>query len=408
MAAIGERMKNAWNAFMGRDPTEYYGTGFYSVTRPGRPTMRYGIDRTIATSIYNQIAVDCSSITINHVRLDDDGRFLSIENSSLNRALTLDPNIDQTGRGLIRDAVMSMLDEGVVAIVPVETSIDPNTTDSYKIYQLRTGKIIEWFPKHVRVEVYNDRTGHREQIILEKRFVSIIENPFYPIMNEPNSTLQRLVRVLAQLDRTNDELSNGRLDMIIQLPYVIKSEARKKEAEKRRKEIVAQLKDSQYGIAYTDGTEKVIQLNRSLENNLWEQAKELKEELFNQLGFSQSIFDGTADEATMLNYNNRTIEPIMSAITEEMERKWISKTAQSQNQGIRFFREPFKLVPVQQIADIADKFTRNEIISSNEMRAVIGMKPSKDPKADELRNSNLNHPDENEKVVVEEEITEKE
>lgn len=392
--AVGERFKNAWNAFLGRDPT-YRQTGYYgSYYRPDRYRLSRGNDRSLVTSIYNQIAVDCSSIDIKHVRLDDEGNYKETMNSSLNRALTLEANIDQTGRDLIRDSVLTLLEQGCVAIVPVDTTKDPDKTDSYEIITLRAGKVIEWFPNEVLVELYNQLNGQKQQILLQKGYVAIVENPFYAIMNEPNSTAQRLIRVLNQLDRTNEENSAGKLDLIVQLPYPIRSPAKRKFAEDRRKDIEAQLTGSQYGIAYTDVSEKVIQLNRGIENNLWVQAKELKEDLYSELGFSPAIFNGTADEKTFLNYYNRTIEPIMSSIAENMERKWLSLTAQSQKQAIRYFRDPFKLIPVEQVAEIGDKFTRNEIMTSNEVRSKVGLKPSDDPKADELRNANLNHPDE--------------
>lgn len=394
MPPLGERLKNAWSAFTGRDPTMNYISGYSYPHSQSRHQISRNNLRSVVSSVYNQIAVDCAAIDIRHVRLDEENHFKETIDSNLNRCLNRSANLDQTARALILDVVISMLDEGVVGILPIETSANPSLTESYDIYQLRTAKIMEWFPKHVRVEVYNQETGQKQQIIVEKRNIAIVENPFYYIMNEPNSTAQRLIRVLNQLDRSNEESSAGKLDLIVQLPYIIKTEARRKQAEERRKSIEAQLTGSQYGIAYTDSTEKVIQLNRSLENNLWNQAKELQEDLFNQLGFSKAIFDGTADEKTMLNYNNRTIEPILSAIVEEMERKWLSRTAITQHQAIRFFKDPFKLVPVAQLAEISDKFTRNEIMTSNEIRGVIGMQPSKDPKADELRNSNLNHPDE--------------
>lgn len=401
MPLIGDRLKNAWNAFMGRDPTRsYFGYGQGSGMNPYRPRLIRGNLKKVVSSVINQISVDCSSININHVRLNDDGNYLETIDDSLNRVLTREANIDQTGRAFIRDAVVSMLDEGVVALIPFELDIDPYDTDSYKVLKARTGRIIQWYPEHVLVEAYNELTGRKEELMVEKRITPIIENPFFEVMNEPNSTAQQLMRVLTQLDRTNEQNSSGKLDLIVQLPYPIKSDAKKIQAEQRRKMIDEQLIGAQHGIAYIDGTEKVIQLNRSLENNLWEQAKELTIQLFNELGFSESIFNGTADEATMLNYNNRTIEPIMTAIVEEMDRKWLSRTAQTQKQAIRFFKDPFKLVPVAQLAEISDKFTRNEIMSSNEIRSVIGMKPSDDPKADELRNSNLNHPDESGKTDV--------
>lgn len=394
---ISTRLKNTWNAFMGRDPTyPYYNYGGFAVSsRPDRPRLSHNNLKTIVASVYNQIAVDCASVNINHVRVDENNKYKeTIKDSSLNRALTKSANLDQTGRALIADTVISMLDEGVIAVVPTITDKDPEKSSTFDIYELRVGKIIEWQPQHVRIELYNPLTGQKLQKLFEKRVVAIIENPFYATMNEPNSTGQRLTRLLNQLDDSNDEIAANRLDLIVQLPYVIKSTARQKQAEKRRKEIEAQLTGSKYGIAYTDGTEKVIQLNRGIENNLWEQAEALKKDLYNELGFSESIFNGTADEKTMLNYHNRVIAPILTAITEEMERKWISQTAQTQGQAIRFFKDPFKLVPVNQLAEIADKFTRNEIMSSNEIRSVIGMKPADDPKADELRNANLNHPDE--------------
>lgn len=392
--AVRERLKNVWNAFLGRDPTyrSYY-NGYASSYNPSRQRGFISNDKSTVRSIFNQIAVDCSSVNVNHVKLNEDGKFEKIIDDSLNRALTRDANVDQTGRAMIREAVFNMLDEGCVAIVPVVTDGDPTVTDSYKVEELRVGKVVEWLPRHVQVDLYNEDKGIHEQVVLEKRFVAIVENPFYSIMNEPNSKVQRLYRLYKQLDSMNEAVSGNKLDLIIQFPYTVKSEAKKKMAEQRRQDIEAQLTSGQYGIAYTDGTEHVIQLNRSLENNLWTQVKELETQLYNQLGLSQAIFDNTADEKTMLNYNNRTIEPILSAITEEMERKWISRTAQTQRQAIRFFKDPFKLVPVAQLAEIADKFTRNEIMTSNEIRAVISMLPAKDPRADQLVNSNLNQPD---------------
>lgn len=396
MPLVRERFKNAWNAFTGRDPTPTFDfqMGYATSFRPDRVQLSRNNLKSVVSSVYNQIAVDCASVAIRHVRLDENEKFVETIDDSLNRALRRRANIDQTGRALIQDIVLSMLDEGYVAVVPTVTDVDPSNTDGYKIYELRVGKILQWRPYDVLVELYNDLTGEKKQRWCEKRTTAIIENPFYETMNEPNSTAKRLIKVLNQLDRTNDENSSGKLDLVIQLPYLVKSEARLKQAEKRRKDIEAQLTASQYGIAYIDGTEKIVQLNRGIENNFWTQATELKADLYNQLGFSDSIFNGTADEQTMLNYNNRTIEPIMSAITENMELKWISETAYSQKQGIRFFKDPFKLVPVSQIAEIADKFTRNEIMTSNEVRSIVGMKPIDDPKADELRNANLNHPDE--------------
>lgn len=399
MAIFGNRVKNVWNAFLGRDPTQKSGAySFMSEYRPDRlRSIRVG-KKQIVSAIYNQISVDCAAIDIKHVRLDDEGRYKETIDDSLNWCLSRSANIDQTGRTLIRDAVFSMLDEGAIAIVPVDCSEDPEKTDSYDIESLRVGKIVEWLPSEVRVEVYDELTGQKKQRLLSKRYVAIVENPFFSIMNEPNSVAQRLQKVLSQLDRMNDESVSGKLDLIIQLPYMVKSEAGRRRADQRRKDIVAQLTGNQYGIAYTDGSERIVQLNRPLENNLWEQAKELQTQLFNQLGFSEAIYNGSADEKTMLNYQNRTIEPILTAITEEMERKWLSRTAVSQNQAIRFYKNPFKLVPVNQLAEIVDKFTRNEVMSSNEFRAIIGLKPSNDPKADQLINSNLNHPEEKEQM----------
>lgn len=397
MAFPFDRFKLAWNAFMGRDPTvtKYWYGG--SGTRPDRTRHRIQNERSTINSIYNRMAVDASSIDIKHVRLNDDGNYDETMKSHLNDVLTKEANIDQTGRTMIRDVVYSMLDEGCIALVPTDLTADPNVTESYEVLEARVGKVVEWYPQKVRVEVYNETTGKKEEVIVDKRYTPIIENPFYSIMNEPNSTLQRLLRVLNQLDRVNEQNSAGKMDLIIQLPYPTKTDARKREAEDRRKNLEEQLTGSQYGVGYIDASEKVIQLNRSVENNLWNQAKELKEELFNQLGMTMEILNGTADEKTMLNYYSRIIEPILTAIIEETERKWISKTAQSQGQAVRFFRDPFKLVPVSNIADIADKFTRNCIMTSNEMRSKIGLVPSKDPKADQLINSNLNQPEEESK-----------
>lgn len=396
MPRLGERLKNGWNAFFGRDPTrvEYQQIGYSTGYRQDRKRLSVNNIRTIVNSIYNQIAVDVSSVDVNHVRLNEKNQFLETIDDSLNQCLTVSANLDQTGRDLIRDVVLTMFDKGVAAIVPVDTDLNPRYTESYKIYSIRVGEIVQWYPQHVLVNLYNEHTGQREEVLLEKRMVAIVENPFYSIMNETNSTAQRLVRTLNHIDSVNDELSAGKLDLIIQLPYIIKSDEKRREADKRRKEIEAQLRSSKYGIAYADGTERIVQLNRSLENNLWTQVKDLTTQLYNQLGFSESIFNGTAKEEDMLNYNNRVVNPIITAITEEMHRKFLSRTARSQKQAIRYFKDPFRLVPVNQIAEIADKFTRNEIMSSNEIRSVIGLKPSEDPKADELRNSNLNHPDE--------------
>ena len=393
---ISSRIKHAWNAFLNRDPTdmykEHYAGGTYY--RPDRIVLSRGNQRSIVTSIYNRIALDVAAIDINHCRLDDEGRFKEYIDSSLNNCLSLEANIDQSSRAFIQDAVMSMFDEGCVAIIPVDTDDDPNDTNSYNILSMRTGKIVKWYPAHVRVEAYNERTGKREEITLPKSDVAIIENPLYAVMNEPNSTLQRLMRKLVLLDTVDEQTSSGKLDLIIQLPYVVKSPTRKEQAEQRRKDIESQLIGSKYGIAYTDGTEKIVQLNRPVENNLMKQIEYLTSMLYSQLGITQSIMDGTADEKTMLNYNTRTIEPIVSAIVDEMIRKFLTKTARSQKQTILFFRDPFKLIPVNDIAEIADKFTRNEILTSNEIRQIVGRKPSSDPKADQLINSNISQPSE--------------
>ena len=384
-----DRLRHGWNAFMNRDPTYAQDLGPSYYYRPDRPRFTRGNERSIVTSVYNRIALDASAITIQHVRLDENGRFLSTIDSDLNKCLTLDANIDQTGRAFLQDAVMSMLDEGCVALVPVETDVDPNDTDSYKIFSIRTGKIVEWRPQHVKVRVYDERTGRKEDITLSKSSVAIVENPLYAVINEPNSTMQRLIRKLSLLDVTDEQTASGKLDLIIQLPYIIKTEARRQQAEQRRKDIEMQLAGSKYGIAYTDGTEHITQLNRSVENNLMKQVEYLTSMLYSQLGITQTILDGTADEKTMINYYTRTIEPIVSAIVDEMKRKFLTKTARSQRQSIEFFRDPFKLVPVNDIAEIADKFTRNEILTSNEIRQIVGIKPSNDPKADELINSNI-------------------
>lgn len=396
--SLGSRLKHGWNAFINnRDPTNNYqnvGDGYYY--RPDRPRLTRGNERSIVTAIFNRIALDVASIGIKHCRLDENGRFVSEIESGLNKCLNLEANKDQTGRAFVQDIVMSMLDEGSVAIVPIETDIDPKITKSYDILSMRTGRVVEWFPDHVKVNLYDDRTGKKKDVVLPKSTVGVIENPLFAVINEPNSTMQRLIRKLALLDVTDEQTASGKLDLIIQLPYVVKSEARKKQAEDRRKDIEMQLAGSKYGIAYTDGTEKITQLNRSLENNLMKQIEYLTSMLYSQLGITQAVLDGTADEQTMLNYHTRTIEPIISAIVDEMKRKFLSKTARSQHQSISFFRDPFKLVPVNSIAEIADKFTRNEIMTSNEIRQIIGMKPSDDPKADQLINSNLNHPEESE------------
>ena len=384
------RLQHGWNAFVNaRDPTLEYSTGPGYYYRPDRPRFTRGNERSIVTSVYNRIALDVSAISIQHVRLDDNGRFSSVIESGLNNCLTLDANMDQTGRAFIQDIVMSMLDEGCVAIVPVDTTLDPAVTSSFDINTMRVGKIIEWRPKHVKVRIYNEKTAKKEEVILSKKEVAIVENPLYAVMNEPNSTMQRLIHKLSLLDITDEQTASGKLDLIIQLPYVIRTEAKKQQAENRRKDIEMQLAGSKYGIAYADGTEKITQLNRSVENNLMKQIEYLTNNLYGQLGITQTILDGSADDKTMLNYYNRTIEPIVSAIVDEMKRKFLTKTARSQGQSILFFRDPFKLVPVNDIAEIADKFTRNEILTSNEIRQIIGIKPSEDPKADELRNSNI-------------------
>ena len=392
---IGTRLKHAWNAFTNRDPTRIYqsvGPGY--PLRPDRPRLSRGNERSIVTSIFNRIALDVASIDIKHCRMDENGRYVEDVNSGLNNCLNLEANIDQTGRSFIQDVVMSMLDEGCVAIVPVDTTLDPKVTSSYDILSMRTGKIIEWHPNHVKIRLYNDSTGEKEDVLLQKKQVAIIENPLYAVVNEPNSTMQRLIRKLRLLDVTDEQTASGKLDLIIQLPYVIKTDARREQAERRRKEIESQLAEGKYGIAYADGTEKITQLNRSVENNLMKQIEYLTDMVYSQLGITKSVMDGTADEKTMLNYNNRTIEPIIASIVDEMKRKFLTKTARSQLQSIEYFKDPFKLVPVNDIAEIADKFTRNEIMTSNEIRQIVGMKPSSDPKADKLVNSNISQPEE--------------
>ncbi len=387
-------VKNKWNAFRNKDPTSGINVGTGYMFRPDRPRFSRGNERSIVTSVYNRIALDVAAVDIRHVRLDDSGKYLSDMNSGLNNCLTLAANTDQTGRAFMQDVVMSMLDEGCVAIVPVETEGDPWQSTPTNIYTMRTGKIVDWYPQHVRVNIYNERSGNKEDIVLPKSAVAIVENPFYAVMNEPNSTLQRLLRKLTLLDGVDEATSSGKLDLIVQLPYVIRSEARKKQAEERRKQIEEQLAGSKYGIAYTDGTEHITQLNRSVENQLMPQIEYLTSMLYSQLGITQAILDDTADDKTMLNYNNRTIKPILDAIADEMKRKFLSKTARSQGQSIKYFRDPFELVPVANVAEIADKFTRNEIMTSNEIRQAIGMKPSNDPKADKLMNSNITQPTE--------------
>lgn len=394
--SFGARLKHAYDVFRNREPTPNYqiiGPGYSQ--RPDRLRLTRGNERSIVTSIFNRVALDVAALNITHCKVDENARFLSNMDSSLNNCLKLEANIDQTGRAFIQDVVLTMLDEGCVAIVPVDTSDNPNRTTSYDIYTMRTAKVLEWYPRHVKLRVYNDKKGIKEDVIVHKSTVSIITNPLYAVINEQNSTLKRLMRKLALLDIVDEETSAGKLDLIIQLPYTIKSDTRRDHAEARRKDIEMQLKNTKYGIAYTDATERITQLNRPLENNLMKQIEYLTNMLFSQLGITQSILDGTADEQTLLNYHSRTIEPIVSAIVDEMKRKFLTKTARTQMQTITFFRDPFKLVPVNNIADIADRFTRNEVLTSNEVRQIIGFKPSSDPKADELRNSNLNHPDEN-------------
>lgn len=393
--SIGSRLKHAWNAFTGnRDPTvRYRDIGPSYGIRPDRPRFTGGRERSIVTALFNRMAMDGAAINIQHVQLDENGRFKSVIKSGLNECLTLSANIDQTGRAFKQDIIMSMLDEGNIAIVPVDTTRDPNDTDSYDIESMRVGKILEWYPAHVKVRVYNERTGKKEDLIMSKRTVAIVENPFFAVINEPNSTMQRLIRKLALLDAIDEQSGSGKLDLIIQLPYVVKTEARRKQAEDRRADIERQLSGSKYGIAYTDGTERITQLNRPVENNLMKQIEYLTNMLYGQLGMTPSVLDGTADEATMLNYYTRNTEPILAAIVDAMKRTFLTKTARTQNKSIEFFRDPFKLVLVNNMADIADKFTRNEILSSNEIRQIIGIKPSNDPKADMLINSNLNQPE---------------
>lgn len=392
--SFSSRLKHAWNAFTGNVQMNYRDLGMSYSYRADRPRLTRGNERSIVTSVYNRIALDVAALNFQHIRLDENGRFLSVIEDGLNNCLTLEANIDQTARSFIQDVVISMFDEGSVAIVPVDTTTDPNVSGSYDIQTMRVGQILDWYPQYIRVRLYNEQTGKKEDIVVPKSATAIIENPLYAVINEPNSTMQRLIRKLNLLDVIDEQSGSGKLDLIIQLPYVIKTEARRQQAENRRKDIENQLSGTKYGIAYTDGTERITQLNRSVNNNLMSQIEYLTSMLYSQLGITQSILDGTADEKTMLNYNNRTIEPIASAIVGEMKRKFLTKTARSQLQSISFFRDPFKLVPVNEIAEIADKFTRNEIMTSNEIRQVIGMKPSDDPRADELRNKNLSAPSE--------------
>lgn len=392
---VGTRLKHAWNAFLNRDPTLevfYPERGYSSSNKPDRIQLRYSNERSIVASIFNRIAIDVSSISMQHVLLDQNGRYLETIQSGLNNCLTLNANLDQTSRAFVQDIVMSMFDEGCIAIVPVDTTLNPLLTDAYDINSMRVGRITEWFPSQVRVQLYNDKTGRKEEIIVPKNMTAIIENPFYTVMNEPNSTLKRLIRKLNILDAIDEQSGSGKLDIIIQLPYVIKTPARKEQADIRRQDMEDQLKGSKYGIAYADATEKITQLNRPAENNLLAQITYLTSMLYSQLGVTEKVLDGTADEKTMINYYNRTVEPINSVIVDEMRRKFLTKTARSQNKSIIYFRDPFKLVPVIELAEIADKFTRNEILSSNDLRAVLGFKPSTDPKADELRNKNISEP----------------
>ncbi len=392
--SLSQRIKRGWNAFRNKNPTEQYqdiGLGY--TYRPDRVRYSRGNEKSIVTAIYNRIAVDAASIELRHVRLDEEDRFKEFVDSGLDYCLTTEANVDQTGRAFKQDAIASMLDEGVVALVPVDTDDDPTETGAYTINTIRTGKVIEWYPRHVKVRVYNDQTGNKEDLKLPKSSVAIIENPFYAVMNEPNSTMQRLIRKLNLLDVIDEQSGSGKLDLIIQLPYIIKTEARRQQAETRRKDIESQLSGSKYGIAYTDGTERITQLNRPVENNLLKQIEYLTNLLFSQLNFHQTILDGTADEQTMLNYTNRLLEPIVAALADGMKRVFLTKTARKQKQTIMYFNDPFKLVPAEKLAEIADKFTRNEIMSSNEFRQIVGRKPSSDPKADQLVNSNIAQPE---------------
>ena len=402
MSKLTDRLKHAWNVFNDRTVLESRSSQEFSPfggivntgSRPDRLRMRISNERSIIASIYTRIAIDFASVSIRHVKLDDDERFQSVVNSGLNDCLKVEANLDQAGRMFRQDIVLSLFEKGVIAIVPVETSLNPNVTGGYDIRNLRVGEIVKWYPRHVRVNIYNEKTGRREEVTLEKSIVAIVENPLYLVMNEPNSTLQRLMRKLNLLDVVDDQSSSGKLDLIIQLPYVIRNEAKKAAAEQRRRDIEFQLKGSQYGIAYTDGTEKITQLNRPAENNLLKQVEYLTQMLYAQLGITEEILNGTADEVTMLNYYNRTIEPLLDAVVEEFRRKFLTKTARTQGQSVQYYRDPFKFVPVSQIAEISDKFTRNEIATSNEMRGAIGWRPHPDPKADELRNSNMPAPSE--------------
>lgn len=396
-----DRLQHAWNAFKSRDPTiPTYTYGMSYATRPDRTRLTFGNKRSIVSAIYNRIGIDVAAVSIQHVRIDQNGRYSEKIDSSLNECLSVQANIDQSGRALIQDVVMSLCDEGTVAIIPVDTTLNPQVSGAFDIHSLRTGRILEWYPAHIRVEVYNERTGRKEELILPKKMVAVVENPLYSVMNEPNSTLKRLIRKLNLLDSIDEQSGAGKLDLIIQLPYVIKTEARRQQAETRRKDIEMQLAGSKYGIAYTDGSEKVTQLNRPAENNLMDQITYLTSMLYSQLGITEKVFDGTADESEMLNYYNRTIEPILASITDAMNRTFLTKTARTQGQKIIYIREPFKLVPVNNLAEIVDKFSRNEILSSNEIRALIGYKPVADSSADELRNKNLSMPKDHKSVMV--------
>lgn len=391
--SFGERLRHAWNAFNGNQQIQYRDIGSSYSYRPDRVRLSCRNERSIVTSVYNRIAMDIAAIKIRHVYTDDDGNFVSFINSGLDNCLSFEANIDESGRSFIQDVVLSMLDEGVVAIVPTDTDIDPDITKGYDVLSMRTGQIIDWYPRHVRVRVYDDRTGQKRDVLMAKSNVAIVENPLYSVVNEPNSTMQRLIRKLVLLDAIDEQSGSGKLDLIIQLPYVVKSDARRKQAEERRAEIERQLTGSKYGIAYTDGTEHITQLNRPVENNLMKQIEYLTSMLYSQLGINQSVLDGTADEKTMANYYARTCEPMISAIVDAMKRTFLSKTARSKNQSIMYFRDPFSLVPLSELSELADKLTRNEIMSSNEIRQKIGLKPSNDPDADKLKNKNISHPD---------------
>lgn len=406
MPSIRDRIQHAWNAFAQRDPPKY--EGYSSYYRPDRVKLSPANSKTIISAIYNRIAIDVAAIVIQHVRTDDDGNYVETINSKFNKCLNIQANIDQPGRAFRQDIALSLVDEGAIAIVPVETSISPFETSSFDIENMRVGKIVEWYPADVKVNLYNEKTGKREDIMLSKNHVAIVENPFYAIMNEPNSTLKRLNRKLALLDHLDEQNSSGKLDLIVQLPYIVKTPKKKQQAEARRKDIETQLAGSKYGIAYTDGTERITQLNRPVENNLLTQVESLTKQLYTQLSITESILDGSADEQTKLNYYNQTIEPIVSAIVEAMKCKFLTKTAMSQNQSIMYFRDPFSLVPAKELSDIADRFTRNEILSSNEFRSIIGRKPSDDPRANELRNKNINAGNEETFIPVEDETEEKE